>query len=142
MSNEPERLLVAVVTMEKGKALIIVRGSGGILQAESIVPSLDMLASQGIDRITVDVSELTDPGAVAVEAVLANYIRHGSSQISIELRGLRRAATRTFGERELDEFLRPFPPVRATMKKTRWRNIPVNADTEIPLPVYVRAGRR
>jgi anti-anti-sigma regulatory factor len=142
MVTKPEKSLTAVVRIENGTALVTIRGSGGVHQAEEILPMLETAVAQGVDRIVVDLGELEYSAALVVGAALASFVKSCPTPVRIELLASRRqdrdALTSRLGE---DRMPRRLFSGRASGARCCWRTIPVSWEAEERQPVHVDIDR-
>lgn len=142
MVTKPEKPLTTVVRIENGTALVSIRGSGGVHHAEEILPMLETVVAQGIDRIVVDLGELEYPAALAVGAALAGFVKSCPSSVWIELLASgpqdRDVLTSKLGE---DKMQRRLVSGRAAKGECGWRTISVSWEAEERQPVRVDIDR-
>ena len=89
----PARVLGVQVEQLAGAAVMTLRGTAGILEAQQIRPWLDQLVSRRLPQIVVDLHAMDRVGAMAVAAVVGSYARQRRRRSRITLvfgRGLRR----------------------------------------------------
>lgn len=133
MVTKPEKPLTTVVRIENGTALVSIRGSGGVHHAEEILPMLETVVAQGIDRIVVDLGELEYPAALAVGAALAGFVKSCPSSVWIELLASRPQDRDILTSRLLSG--------RAAKAGCGWRTISVSWEAEERQPVRVDIDR-
>lgn len=69
----PVRVLGVQVEQLAGAAVMTLRGTAGILEAQQIRPWLDQLVSRRLPQIVVDLHAMDRVGAMAVAAVVGSY---------------------------------------------------------------------